>query len=421
MQAQILEAQVRFQSQPLVKPLRISAGEIRETTEARAAVRVRVNGQEATGFGTIYLSDLWAWPDPNRTHAERDAAMRALCEAIAANLTDYCGGEAAHPTELGLRLHARVCHAPGPDDPPPLAAAICASPFDAALHDAAGKALGQSAFAFYQEPVPLPSADSYFQGGSAAAAIARTLRPPVLALDAWLIVGYGDSLTEEVAPWIQNRGYRAFKLKLLGKDNAADAARAVEVYRGVRELGARSPRLAADTNCANPDTDSVLDFLERLEAADPEAYAALEYLEQPTGRDIKIHRFDWRSVTRRKPVVLDEGLTGLEIMEEAAAQGWSGFALKTCKGHSVALTVAAWAQEQGMCLAMQDLTNPGVAAMHAALLAAHLPVFNGVELNSPQFTPAANTDYLPRWSGLLDPTGGVHRLPETIPPGLGAI
>lgn len=62
---------------------------------------------------------------------------------------------------------------------------------------------------------------------------------------------------------------------------------------------------------------------------------------------------------------------------------------KTCKGHSFALVAAAWANRHGMCLSMQDLTNPGIGLVHAAFFAAHVPTINGVELNRPQFAPPA--------------------------------
>jgi hypothetical protein len=107
-------------------------------------------------------------------------------------------------------------------------------------------------------------------------------------------------------------------------------------------------------------------------------------------------------------------------MEEAVHQGWSGFALKTCKGHSFVLVAAAWARERGLKLALQDLTNPGLAAIHSALFAAHVPTCNGVEINSPQFTPAANAPWLPCLSGLFEPKKGVHHLAMTKPPGLGS-
>jgi len=69
---------------------------------------------------------------------------------------------------------------------------------------------------------------------------------------------------------------------------------------------------------------------------------------------------------------------------------------------------------------LQDLTNPGIAAIHAALFAAHLRPANGVELNSPQYTPGANEAWLPRLAGLFRPSGGVHRVPDPRAVGLGS-
>ena len=109
LQTTVLKARVQFVPQSFVRPLIISSGKITEITEALAEVRVRVAGREALGRGSIYLSDLWAWPDPAFTHNQRDAAPRKLCLEIAQKLAAMCGGEAAHPLELGLRLHESVC------------------------------------------------------------------------------------------------------------------------------------------------------------------------------------------------------------------------------------------------------------------------------------------------------------------------
>ncbi len=418
-QARILDAQVSFLTQPFATPLHISTGIIDEITEARAEVRVRVGGREAVGRGSIYLSDLWAWPDLRLAHEARDASMRSFCERIAASLDEMCGSEAAHPLELGLRLdHAAHAVALDPD-PPALARANCASPFDAAINDAVGIAAGVSAFALYDEAAAAPSADHLFPGRGAVAAVRRLLREPVLSADAWLVVGPDDD-AETMRPWVRERGYRCFKLKLMGRDPAMDAAHTAAAFRTARELGAHRPRLMADTNCANPDAASVLEYLERVRRADADAFAALEYLEQPTARDIVAHPHDWRAVTALKPVFLDEGLTDLPLMAVAKEQGWSGFALKTCKGHSFSLVAAAWAAEHGLALTLQDLTNPGLAAIHGLLFAAHVPTLNGVELNSPQFTPAANRAWLPRLHAVFEPRDGVHRLPGPVPVGLGS-
>jgi hypothetical protein len=196
--------------------------------------------------------------------------------------------------------------------------------------------------------------------------------------------------------------------------------RTVEVYRKALECGVNAPRLTIDSNEANPSAGSVLDYIERLEAADPRAYAALEYVEQPTSRDIRQHAYDWRPIAQRKPVLLDEGLTELGMLEEAFRQGYSGLALKTCKGHSLLLVSAAWALRKRMLISIQDLTNPGIALIHAALLGSHLPTINGAELNSPQYTPAANEEFLPRLRELFEPREGMHGLPRTVPHGLGS-
>ena len=74
-----------------------------------------------------------------------------------------------------------------------------------------------------------------------------------------------------------------------------------------------------------------------------------------------------------------------------------------------------------MLISIQDLTNPGIALIHAAFVASHLPTINGVELNSPQFTPTANEAFLPLLRALFEPQGGVHRLPNPIPNGLGSM
>ncbi len=417
LKTEVLDAAVAFIPRKLKTPLHLSSGLISEVTEARAAVTVRVAGREAKGRGSIYLSDVWAWPDPALTHDFRDATLRGFCEDLAEELYVHCGGEPAHPLLLGMRLHESACRE---TTPPILARAMCASPFDAAIHDGVGIALRRSAFGLYSVPTPLPDVDGLFSGGSACTAIQRLLQTPRSGLAAWWVVGSTDDLEANLARNISERGYRCFKLKILGRDNSADVARTVEVYRAVRRHGVADPVLTADSNEANPDSESVLDYLERLRAADSGAFGALKYLEQPTGRDILLHPQDWRAVTRLKPVFLDEGLTSLELVAEAKRQGWSGLALKTCKGHSFALLAAAWARENGMLLALQDLTNPGLSAIHAALFAAHVPTINGVEINSPQYTPAANKEWLPRLAGIFEPADGLHRIDNPGAVGLGS-
>lgn len=417
----ILDAHISFRSQRLATPLALSSGTIEELTEAIASVTVEVAGRRTIGRGSIYLSDLWAWPSQILSHAQRDAALRQLCLSIAEELPTLTRQRGWHPLELGLRIHELACGMPASLDPPALARSLCGSPFDAAIHDAAGLALGRSAFALYDDSVAIPRADNYFPGIGASRAVAEAIQKPRTELPAWFVVSMSDALEATLAPAIAANGYRCFKLKLYGRDNRIDAARTAEVYRTAIACGVVKPRLTVDTNEANPSADSVLDYLTTLESLDRAAYDALEYLEQPTHRDIRRHSFDWRPVAARTPVLLDEGLTDLVLLTEAKQQGYSGLALKTCKGHSMLLVAAAWAHREGMLISLQDLTNPGISLIHAALTGAHLATINGAELNSPQFTPAANAECATTLPLLFTPKNGLHQVPTPLPHGLGSI
>src|SRR3954447_8856714 len=139
---EIVAAEISFCTQPFAKPLKLSSGSMETLTQATATVTVRTGDHIANGRGTIYLADLWAWPDHSLTHDERDAALRQLCEQLAREIPDYFRGRNNHPLEAGLKLHHFACDelaiAPYP---PNLARAVCVSPFDAAIHDAVGRAL----------------------------------------------------------------------------------------------------------------------------------------------------------------------------------------------------------------------------------------------------------------------------------------
>jgi L-alanine-DL-glutamate epimerase-like enolase superfamily enzyme len=409
----------------------MSMGSIHVITQADVRIRAVTNGRESEGAGCIYLSDLWAWPGSGLSHEIRDAAMRGYCQYLASCLPTITD-DAAHPLALGLRLHEAVIAGtphPAADElkapdhssavPPQLARIVCASPFDAAIHDAAGRALGTSAFNLYAESQPIPQADGYFLQGACRAIQAVLNHPPRTASMAWWIVGKNDDLQKDLQPVVEQFGCFAFKLKIMGQDAHTDARRTVEVAHAARHWGLQHLVLSIDSNEANPDVASVLDYLAQLKRLDQRTYADLLMIEQPTARDIGAHPYDWRAVAVQTPVFLDEGLVSLKTLALAKEQGWSGFALKTCKGHSFTLIAAAWAFQRGLLLSLQDLTNPGLAAVHAGLLAAYMPTINGVELNSQQFTPQANDGWRDQYPDLFTPRDGQLRLPPASLVGLG--
>jgi hypothetical protein len=121
---------------------------------ARVTVENR-SGKRATGWGAMFLMDLWAWPVSLASHAVKNEVMRSLLDAYAQTLVDY--GEYGHPIEIFKeteqelhRLNGEICRLLTPGEEMPfLGALICASPLDHALHDAFGHANGIDSYCGY--------------------------------------------------------------------------------------------------------------------------------------------------------------------------------------------------------------------------------------------------------------------------------
>ena len=120
-------------------------------------------------------------------------------------------------------------------------------------------------------------------------------------------------------------------------------------------------------------------------------------------------------------MVIDESLTDLESLLLAREMGYTGVALKACKGQSHAMLMAAAARKYRMFLTVQDLTCPGAALIHSAGIAAHVPGVSGIEANARQYMPAANRPWEDKYPGLFRITDGALRTAALDRPGLGAL
>ena len=137
-----------------------------ETLTSVTCARVRVTvadraGREAVGWGETPLSVQWAWPS-TLPYAPRHEAMKAFCVSLAEAWSRFDGW--GHPLELGHdflhevlpRLRAGAA-GPGPELALPyLAALICNSAFDIALHDAYGMFARVRRVSNVQRPLPEP-------------------------------------------------------------------------------------------------------------------------------------------------------------------------------------------------------------------------------------------------------------------------
>ena len=122
---------------------------------------------------------------------------------------------------------------------------------------------------------------------------------------------------------------------------------------------------------------------------------------------------------RIKPVVIDESLVDLESLLRAREMGYSGVALKACKGQREALLMGAAAQKYGMFLCVQDLTCPGASFLHSASLAARIPTVAAIEGNGRQYCPAGNKDWETRYPTMFRITDGTVETGVLVGNGLG--
>lgn len=441
----ILEVTPYFSYERARTPLKFGAVVVEECLFCHVRTRVETRrGQVADGWGAMFLMDFWAFPSPAVPHTERERAMRLLTERYCRLVAGYPGY--AHPVDIFLelegelrRLNRAVSTELALAEPVPfLGALVSASPVDAALHDAFGKANGISSYDGYGPEHMAHDLGHYLGPAFRGQYISQYLRPRFLPeLPVFHLVGGldklrrsevtaddpQDGLPNSLDDWIARDGLRCLKVKLRGRDLTWDLERLLEVVAVAREAqarhGIRELWLTADTNeqCESP--AYMVELLRRLRERDPAAYDALLYVEQPTERDLRAHRWDMRELAALKPVIVDESLTGLEDFDLAMELGWSGIALKACKGHSASLLFAARARAAGVPYTVQDLTNPGIALTHSAGLAARLYTLKGVEANSHQFFPRTSDPERTVHPGIFERRDGVLHTESLNGPGLG--
>src|SRR5262249_14709724 len=171
-----------------------------------------------------------------------------------------------------------------------------------------------------------------------------------------------------------------------------------------------------------PNVAYLLEFLRRLQEQAPRAFERVQYVEQPTARDLKANRENrMHEAARIRPVVIDESLIDLESLQLAQEMGYTGAALKACRGKRKSLLLAAAAQRGCLSLCVQDRTCPGASLIPSAGLAAHVPGVAAIEANARQYMPAANRPWDEHFPGTFRITDGTMETGLLTGPGLGAV
>jgi L-alanine-DL-glutamate epimerase-like enolase superfamily enzyme len=304
---------------------------------------------------------------------------------------------------------------------------VAASAFDAALHDAFGKANAIHSYAALGRDFVGDDLGGFLDGSFAGKYLDQYALPqPKESLSLYHLVGaldpltaaevkkpVGDGLPETLYEWIGRDGLTHLKIKLNGDDLDWDVERVLDVSHvadtAEKNFCRRQWWYSLDFNEKCPNVEYLLEFLAQVKECRPDALERIQYIEQPTARDLKANPGNkMHRAAKIKPVVIDESLVGYESLLLAQEMGYSGVALKACKGITQSLLLGAAAQERGMFVCVQDLTCVGASFLESAGLAAHFAGVTAVEGNGRQYCPAANES----WEGIF---------PRTFRPNAGSI
>jgi L-alanine-DL-glutamate epimerase-like enolase superfamily enzyme len=408
----------------------------------RCTVSAR-NGRSAHGFGSMPMGNVWSWPSRLLSYDQTLEAMQALAGRIrelTARHTPY-----GHPIDLLWALEPQYLEAAAgiararalPEPIPKLSTLTAASPFDAAVHDAFGKLHGVSSYRTYGPEFMTHDLGHYLGPEFAGEWLSQYVSPtPKPTLPLYHLVGavdaieasdltrrLDDGLPETLPEWIRANGLTHIKIKLNGSDLAWDVDRVARVDRVATETqtarGVSRWVYSLDFNERCPNVAYLLEFLAEIKRRTPAGFDRIQYVEQPTARDLRANRANvMHDAAKLKPIVIDESLTDYEALMLAREMGYSGAALKACKGQTQALLMGAAVQHHRLFLCVQDLTCPGASLVHSAGLAAHVKTVAAIEANARQYVPAANAGWDARYPGLFRITSGSVDTSALTGPGL---
>ncbi len=430
--ARIEDIRAAFEDYRYRAPYKFGGQEVDRVTVLSVICRLRSkSGREAGGYASMPLGNAWSFPSEFIPYDTTLAAMKSLAlrlTTITRGFTDY-----GHPLDLHLALEPAYLKAAAemsdelrlPQPIPKLCTLVTASPLDAAIHDAYGKLHGHNSFTVcgkehvrwdlahylnadfkgeyldqYILPAAVPRVRMYHSVGASDPLTAADVRRHI-----------GDGLPETLADWIPYNGVTACKIKLNGNDLAWDIDRVAAIDRVTTEAQKKRSFTgwiySLDFNERCPNVQYLLDFEHGLKEKAPSAFDRVQYIEQPTARDLAANRQNTMfEAAKLRPVVIDESLTGLDALVLAREMGYTGAALKACKGQSQTLLLAAATQKYKMFRCVQDLTCPGAALVHSVGIAAHVPGAATLEANAREYVPAANRGWEKRYPGIFDVRDG---------------
>lgn len=441
----VKEVSVAFETVEYRSPLKFGGRVVDHSFLINAEMTVEThNGRFAVGKGSMPLGNVWAWPSLVLDPADTEKAMKSFAEEVVELFDTYPGY--GHPMEIEFEVSSEYDHQAHrvprtlglSESIPPLAQLVAASPIDAAMHDAYGRVHKASSFNTLSRDFCNVDLSEFLDKQFAGEYLDQyTLREPVPSLPIYHLIGALDPLTPAdvtdrpadglpvtLGEWIAADGLTHLKIKLAGDQLDWDVSRVLAIEKVCQEAqkarGCEKWYYSCDFNEKCASADYVIDFLKQIRSKSSAAFDRIQYIEQPTSRhldDASAPRM--HDVAAIKPVVIDEALISYESLLLARELGYSGVALKACKGQTESLLMAAAAQKFGMFLCVQDLTCPGASFLHSCSLAARIPGIAAIEGNARQYCPGANAKWTKRFPGLFSIKNGIVDTSRLNGPGLG--
>ncbi|HEY6226901.1 MAG TPA: hypothetical protein VI282_07245, partial [Verrucomicrobiae bacterium] len=306
-------------------PLKFGTEVTTSVTVARVRMEVEsAGGKRAVGWGETPLSVQWVWPS-TLPYEERHSVLKEFTIQLAGLWSKF--DQQGHAFEVGHRFidhtlpaaletfnSARV----GKEPMPWLAALVCCSAFDLALHDAFAIANERPVFATFGPELMARDLTEFLGAKFAGIYPADHLVKAATRVPAWHLVGGKDPVTRDeldgsepndgypvlLEDWIRRDGLKCLKIKLRGNDEGADYARLIEVGR--LAIANDVWWLTTDFNCTVQEPAYVNEILDRLVREEPRIYGMILYVEQPFPYELEQHAIDVHSVAARKPLFMDE-------------------------------------------------------------------------------------------------------------------
>jgi L-alanine-DL-glutamate epimerase-like enolase superfamily enzyme len=428
-------------------PIKFGGSVVDRATIINVTTHVRTSdGKLVKGFGSMPMGNVWSFPSRTLKYDTTLDVMKKLADRISKITGAY--NESGHPIDINCALEPEYLKAAVglqnemklSEPIPKLCTLVTASAFDAAVHDAYGKAHGVNCYRTYGPEFMKYDLSHYlgpaYKGEYLSQYVSKDPKPrmpmyhlvgavdPVTEAD--ITKPVNDGLPETLPQWIRYNGLTHFKIKLNGDQVDWDVNRVLTVDRVTTETqkqrGVEDYVYSLDFNEKCPNVDYLIDFLRQVKEKSPSGYQRIQYVEQPTARDLRAHPDQkMHRAAQLKPVVIDESLTDIENLLLSREMGYTGAALKACKQQSQAMLMAAVAQKHKMFLCVQDLTCPGASLIHSASISARVPGVAAIEANSRQYMPAANKAWEGKFPGIFKVKDGTIDTSVLTGPGLGAL